>query len=52
MEDLIKYFNDEETSKSICDLRTSYKNHLIAFAAEKARKEGAIIDFEQYESNI
>ena len=52
MEDLIKYFNDEETSKSICDLRTSYKNHLIAFAAEKARKEGVIIDFEQYESNI
>lgn len=52
MEDLMKYFNDEGATKAICDLRTSYQNHLIAFAAEEARVNNCIIDMEQYENKI
>ena len=52
MEDLVLYFNGEVPSKSICDLRTSYRNHLIAFAAEEARVTNRIIDFAKYENEI
>jgi hypothetical protein len=52
MEDLVKYFNDEEPSKSVCSLRTSYMNHLISFAAEEARVENKIVNMKEYEKNI
>lgn len=52
MKDLIKLLNGDTGSKSICDIRTSYRNHLIAFAAEKSRITGAVIDMEEYEKSL
>ena len=52
MKDLIKLLNGDNGSKSICDIRTSYRNHLIAFAAEKSRVKGTVIDMEEYEKSL
>lgn len=52
MVDLIKYINGEPTGKSICDVRTSYMNHILSFAAEEARVTGNIIDVKKYAENL
>ena len=39
-------------SKSVCDVRTAYKNHLIAFAAEESRLTGRVIDLAEYEASV
>ena len=52
MVDMIKYMNNEMPSKSICSIRTSYMNHLIAFAAEESRIKGTVIDLDKYEQDI
>lgn len=39
-------------SKSVCDVRTAYKNHLLAFAAEQSRHTGKVIDLAEYEASI
>lgn len=52
MVDLVKYFGGEAPSKSICDINTSYMNHLIAFAAEDSRLEGKVIDLEEYSAEL
>ncbi len=52
MMDILKYFGEVEKSKSICDVRTSYMNHLIAFAAEESRKTDKVIDLEKYSNEI
>lgn len=49
---LLKYFNDEDPGKTVCTLRTSYLNHLMAFAAEKSRLEGKVMDLEEYSKNL
>ena len=36
------------TGQSLSDISTSVANHMIVFAAEKARKEGVVLDFNQY----
>ncbi len=41
-----------KTSKSVCDIRTSYENHLIAFAAESSRKNGTVENVCEYEKNL
>ena len=50
--DLIDYFGNNNKSKSICDVRTSYENHLIGFAAEESRKTSTVIDMETFEANV
>jgi len=52
MEDLIKYLNGDNSSKSICDVHTSYMNHLLAFAAEEARIKNSIINIDNYADNL
>lgn len=52
MMDLVKYFNNEEPSKSICSIHTSYMNHLISFAAEDARVNESIIHLDEYEKTV
>lgn len=52
MVELLKYFNGEEPSKSVCDINTSYMNHLISFAAENSRVNGTVIDLEEYSQSI
>jgi len=41
-----------KTSASVCDIRTSYENHLIAFAAESSRKNGTVVDIAEFEKNL
>ncbi len=48
MSDLYDYFANDIQSKSISDIDISCYNHLLAFAAEKARVENRIIDIEEY----
>ena len=50
--DLIEYFGNDNKSKSICDVRTSYENHLIGFAAEESRKTSTVIDMDAFEASI
>lgn len=52
MRDLIKYLRDGEKAVSISDIRTSYLNHLICFAAEESRLTGKIIDVEEYSKEV
>lgn len=52
MIDLLKHFNDEPASKSICDVRTSYLNHLIAFAAEESRLTDTVIGLQEFSDSI
>ena len=52
MVDLVKYFNDETPSKSICSIATSYMNHIIGFAAEISRHENVVIDLDKFMEKI
>ena len=38
----------EEVGRSLSDISVSVASHMIVFAAEKARKEGIVVDFNQY----
>ena len=40
MVDLLKLIGGEQPSKSVCDVRVSYLNHVMAFAAEESRQNG------------
>ena len=52
MVELVKYFNDEDPSKSICGIRTSYMNHISAFAAETSRFTDTVIDIDKYAEEL
>ena len=43
-------FNDAHTGFSISNARTSYRNHLISFAAEVSRLEGTVINLDEFAS--
>lgn len=44
MKDLVRFLNAEETSSSITVIDDSVNSHLICYAAEKSRKEKAVIN--------
>lgn len=48
MRDLVRYFGEGEKTKSISSFKTSYLNHLIAFAADESRLNGSVVDLEEY----
>ena len=52
MEDLLALLRGETPSKSVCEVRTSYENHLIGFAAEKARLENSVVSLEAFDKSI
>lgn len=52
MVDTTKYFRGETPSKSVCDIHTSYMNHLISFAAEQSRLTDKVIDLERFSDEI
>ena len=52
MIDTVQAFSGGEMSKSITDIRTSYLNHLICFAAEESRLTDKVIDMQEFEKNI
>lgn len=47
MKDLVRYLNGGETSLSTTVIEDSVNSHLICFAAEKARKEGIVVEIER-----
>lgn len=44
--------NGEEGNIAICTVEETCRNHLIAFAAEKSRIEGTVVDMKQYEREL
>lgn len=46
---LYDYINDTYKGNAICELRTSYENHLMCFAAEASRLTGKVVDIEGFE---
>jgi hypothetical protein len=48
MRDILSLLRGEEPSNSVCEVRTSYMNHLIAFAAEQSRLDGTVIQLQDY----
>ena len=49
---LYDYLIGEYKGFSISDIRTSVNNHLIVFAAEKSRKEGTVVDLEEFSDEL
>lgn len=49
---LYAYLTDQYKGSSISDIRVSADNHLIVFAAEESRKNGTIVDFEEYVKSL
>lgn len=47
MADLVRFINGEETSVSTTVIEDSVNSHLICYAAEKSRKEKAVIDLQR-----
>lgn len=45
---LYEYVTEQYIGRSISEIGVSVDNHLIVFAAEESRKNGTIIDFEEY----
>jgi len=50
--DVYDYLNGTYNGNNVPDIRTSFENHIIVFAAEKSRKENIVVDFEEYIKNI
>jgi predicted dehydrogenase len=50
--DLLHLLRGEAPSKSVCDVRTSYENHLIGFAAEQSRLDRSVVDLKLYSDTI
>ena len=52
MIDTLSLLRGETPSNSICQVRTSYENHITGFAAEQARLENRVISIAEYEQSI
>lgn len=52
MEDTLCLLRGDQPSDSVCEVRTSYENHLTGFAAEVARLENRVISIAKYEQNL
>lgn len=52
MVDLLSLLRGETPSKSVCDVRTSYENHLTGFAAEAARLSNSVISLDDYRKSL
>ena len=46
---LYDYIAEGKTTKDLSEIEISVKNHMIAFAAEKSRVEGTVIDLDEFE---
>ncbi|MBR6708171.1 MAG: Gfo/Idh/MocA family oxidoreductase [Clostridia bacterium] len=52
MHAMYDYIAEGKLCNSICDIRTAYRNHLIAFAAEESRLTGTVVDLAEYEKTL
>lgn len=51
MQDAVEYFENGTMSVSITDINDSVNGHCLVYAAEEARKENKIIDFDGFKNN-
>lgn len=52
IEALFKWLDGDFSDKSVCSIRETYHNHLIAFAAEESRLEKRVVNLSEYEERI
>ena len=52
MVDTLSLLRGETPSDSICEIRTSYENHITGFAAEQSRLENRVISVTEFEKSI
>ena len=52
MQDALSLLRGETPSNSICEVRTSYENHITGFAAEQSRLENRVVSIAEYEKNL
>lgn len=52
VETLYDYLTGKDTGDCVPDIMESYRNHLIVFAAEKARANGSVVDFEEFAKKV
>lgn len=52
MIDTLSLLRGEKPSDSICEVRTSYENHITGFAAEVSRLENRVVSIAEYEKNL
>ena len=52
MVDFLRYLRGETPSKSVCSIRTSYLNHLIAFASEQSRLTDTVIRLDRFAGEL
>lgn len=52
MVDTLSLLRGETPSYSICEVRTSYENHITGFAAEESRLTGKVIFLDEYSKNL
>lgn len=49
---LLKWMDGDFSDKSVCTIDETYQNHLVAFAAEKSRLEGVVVNIEAYQKEL
>ena len=52
MIDTLSLLRGETPSDSICEIRTSYENHITGFAAELSRLENRVVSIAEYEKSL
>lgn len=52
MIDTLSLLRGETPSDSICEVRTSYENHITGFAAEQSRLDGRVVTITEYEKSL
>ena len=52
MVDTLSLLRGETPSDSICEVRTSYENHITGFAAELSRLENRVVSIAEYEKSL
>ena len=52
MVDILSLLRGETPSDSICEVRTSYENHITGFAAEESRLTNKVVSIEEYEKSL
>ena len=50
MSDTVDYIGEGKASVSVTDINDSVNGHCLVFAAEKARKQVAVIDFKEFKN--
>lgn len=52
VKEMYEYFTGQYTGYRAADINVSVDNHLIGFAAEKARHEGTVVDVQEFTQHI